>query len=154
MVSNFSGIIFDYLFLHDKPVIYVNYEYDLRPYDTHFLPETELWLAKTLRETGVELKESSFNNIGQTIRNAGDSETLKAARRKAKEESWQHRGESGKLTVDFMITTASRMKTVKQIETVEHAGFKQPKYLKTEKKVAANDGYSLHHFDIAFGNGH
>jgi hypothetical protein len=128
MISDFSGIIFDYMFLRDKPVISVNYEYDLRMYDAHFLPESELWLSKTLRETGFELQESGFNNIEQIIRNVSDSETLKAARRKAKEEAWQHRGEAGKLTADFMITT------VKQMETVEYAGFKQPKYLKTEKK--------------------
>jgi CDP-glycerol glycerophosphotransferase (TagB/SpsB family) len=139
MVSDFSGIIFDYQFLRDKPVIYVNYEYDLRPYDAHFLPETELWVHKTLRETGIELKESGFNNIEQIIRNAGDSETLKAARRKAKEEAWQHRGESGKLTADFMIKTVSQIKSLNQKKTAERAVFKQSKYSRTEKKGGDDD---------------
>jgi hypothetical protein len=116
MVSDFSGIIFDYMFLRDKPVIYVNYEYDQRMYDAHFLPETELWQIKTLRKTAVELKESGFNNIEQTIRSVSDSETVKAARREAQEEAWQHRGEAGKLTADFMIKTVNRIKTVNQTE--------------------------------------
>ena len=33
MISDFSGIIFDYTFLFDRPVIYVNQGLDLRPYD-------------------------------------------------------------------------------------------------------------------------
>ncbi|GMO18290.1 MAG: CDP-glycerol glycerophosphotransferase family protein [Termitinemataceae bacterium] len=31
MISDFSGIIYDYIFLFDKPVIYVNNQIDLRP---------------------------------------------------------------------------------------------------------------------------
>jgi CDP-glycerol glycerophosphotransferase (TagB/SpsB family) len=116
MISDFSGIIFDYMFLRDKPVIYVNYEYDLRPYDAHFLPETELWQTKTLRETGVELKESDFNNIEQIIRNMSDNETIKAARREGKETAWQHRGKAGKLTADFIIETVKRISEEKQTE--------------------------------------
>ncbi|GHV72637.1 CDP-glycerol glycerophosphotransferase [Spirochaetia bacterium] len=54
MISDFSGIIFDYAFLRDKPVLYVNYELDLRPYDAYFLPGSELWQTKTLREIGVD----------------------------------------------------------------------------------------------------
>jgi hypothetical protein len=110
MISDFSGIVFDYMFLRDKPVVYVNYEYDLRPYDAHFLPETELWLTKTLRETGVEIREPDFGNIGQIIKNAGGDESVRSARLAAKDAAWQHRGEAGKLTADFMITTVEALK--------------------------------------------
>jgi CDP-glycerol glycerophosphotransferase (TagB/SpsB family) len=109
MVSDFSGIVFDYMFLRDKPVVYVNYEYDLRPYDAHFLPDTELWLTKTLRETGVEIREPDFDNIGQIIQNVSDDETVKAARLAAKNAAWQHRGEAGKLTADFMVATVEAL---------------------------------------------
>ena len=35
MISDFSGIIYDYTFLCDKPVMYVNADLDLRPYDAY-----------------------------------------------------------------------------------------------------------------------
>jgi hypothetical protein len=103
MISDFSGIIFDYMFLCGKPVIYVNYEFDIRPYDAHFLPDSELWQEKTLRETGFELREDGFAGIENIIKEANNSDALKAALQKAKDAAWQHRGEAGRITADFMI---------------------------------------------------
>jgi hypothetical protein len=107
MISDFSGIIFDYIFLFDKPVMYVKQGLDLRPYDADDLGDAagdELWQFRTLRETGIELKEELFDSIGDVIRNASDSIELKKAREKAKNAAWQFQGEAGKRTADFMIS--------------------------------------------------
>jgi len=101
MISDFSGIIFDYMFLMDKPVIYANYGFDKRIYDADDL-DHELWQFITLKEAGIELREEDFNRITQIIENAKDSESLAAARKKARETAWQYRGEAGKRTFDFM----------------------------------------------------
>ncbi|MDR2143797.1 MAG: CDP-glycerol glycerophosphotransferase family protein [Treponema sp.] len=108
MISDFSGIVFDYIFLFDKPVFYVKQGIDLRPYDADDLgggPE-ELWQFKTLGEIGTELREEYFDNIAGEIRKASDSSGLGAARRAAKDQAWQHRGEAGKRIVDFMLKIA------------------------------------------------
>ncbi|MDR2477369.1 MAG: CDP-glycerol glycerophosphotransferase family protein [Treponema sp.] len=105
MISDFSGIIFDYVFLFDRPVMYVKQGFDLRPYDADDLGEDaadNLWQFKTLKKIGVELAEEHFASIGEVIQNLSGSEELKAARKKAKEEAWQHQGEAGKRIVDFM----------------------------------------------------
>jgi hypothetical protein len=110
MISDFSGIIFDYTFLCDKPVMYVKQGFDLRPYDADDLGDNaaeELWQFKTLAKIGIELKEEFFDDIKDMIQKAADSIELKAARKKAKETAWQHQGEAGKLIVDFMINTAA-----------------------------------------------
>ncbi|MHB9293035.1 CDP-glycerol glycerophosphotransferase family protein [Hollandina sp. SP2] len=107
MISDFSGIIFDYLFLFDKPVMYVKQGMDLRPYDADDLGDAacnELWQFKTLREAGIELKEDMFDSIGDVIKNASDSTELKKAREKAKNAAWQFQGEAGKRAADFMIS--------------------------------------------------
>jgi hypothetical protein len=111
MISDFSGIIFDYMFLFDKPVLYVKQGLDLRPYDADDLGEQaaeSLWQFKTLRESGIELKEELFDSIGEVIRNAADSEELKKAREAAKHTAWQFPGEAGKRTADFMIGLAGK----------------------------------------------
>jgi hypothetical protein len=108
MISDFSGIVFDYLFLFDKPVIYVTRGIDLRPYDADDLGEEDgknLWQFKALREAGIELKEEDFDSIGDIIKNASDSVELKTARQKAKETAWQYPGEAAKRIADFMIHT-------------------------------------------------
>ncbi|MDR2745969.1 MAG: CDP-glycerol glycerophosphotransferase family protein [Treponema sp.] len=106
MISDFSGIIFDYMFLFDKPVMYVKGEVDLRPYDAgDFEDAGELWQFRVLREAGVELGED-FGSICAAIRGAADNPELKAARRRAREEAWQYPGEAGERTADFMIRAA------------------------------------------------
>ncbi|MCL1954425.1 MAG: CDP-glycerol glycerophosphotransferase family protein [Spirochaetes bacterium] len=102
MISDFSGIIFDYMFLRDKPVLYVNHDFDLRPYDADDI-DHELWKFKTVKETGIELREEDFPRITEIIKNAGDSESLKNARKKARETAWQYPGEAGKRVFDFMM---------------------------------------------------
>jgi hypothetical protein len=107
MISDFSGIIYDYTFLCDKPVMYVKQGMDMTLYDADDLGENsadELWQFKTLGEIGIELKEEFFETIGDVIKNASDSATLKAARKKAKETAWQYRCEAGKRIADFMIS--------------------------------------------------
>ena len=106
MISDFSGIIYDYAFLFDKPVMYVKQGFDLRPYDADDLGEDaseKLWQFRTLKEIGLELKEEDFPNIAEIIKNASDSEALRTARKLAKDTAWQHRGEAGKRIADFMI---------------------------------------------------
>jgi len=101
MISDFSGIIFDYMFLRDKPVLYVNQDFDLRLYDAGDI-DHELWQFKTIKEAGIELQEEHFPRITEIIKNAGDSESLKTARRKAREMAWQYPGEAGKRVFEFM----------------------------------------------------
>ena len=101
MISDFSGIIFDYMFLCNKPVLYVNHDFDTRPYDADDI-EHELWQFKTLKKTGIELKEKDFDQIIDIIKNASDSESLASARNKARDTAWQFRGEAGRRTFEFM----------------------------------------------------
>jgi hypothetical protein len=112
MISDFSGIIFDYAFLRDKPVMYVNQGMDLRPYDADDICSDgtgntdiqKLWQFAALSQFGIELKEEMFEHIGDEIKKALDSAALKAARQKAKDEAWMFRGEAGRKAAEFMIS--------------------------------------------------
>lgn len=104
MISDFSGIIFDYTFLCDKPVMYVNAGMDLRPYDAYDLDGKELWQYSVLKKFGTELKEEQFANIKEVIQSVSDSKQLEEARHAAKAEAWMHEGEAGKNIADFMLS--------------------------------------------------
>lgn len=111
MISDFSGIIFDYTFLCDKPVMYVNAGMDLRPYDAYDLDGKELWQYSVLRKFGTELKEEQFANIKEVIQSVSDSKKLEEARHAAKAEAWMHEGEAGKNIADFMISKVETQST-------------------------------------------
>ena len=109
MISDFSGIIYDYTFLCDKPVIYVNANLDLRPYDAYDIDGGKnIWQFKTLKEIGIELDDSNFESIESIIKNATDSADLAEKRKKAKQEAWMHQSEAGKNIVEFMIQKATQ----------------------------------------------
>lgn len=104
MISDFSGIIYDYTFLCDKPIMYVNADMDLRPYDAYDIEGGKsIWQFTTLEKIGIKLTEEQFENIEQVIKYASDSEELSLARKKAKEEAWMMQNQAGQKIVDFMI---------------------------------------------------
>lgn len=108
MISDFSGIVYDYTFLCDKPVMYANAEMDLLPYDIYDTGH-EPWAVTTLQKIGIPIKEEDFSNIAEVIKNASDSPELAKLRAHYKAEAWQHIGEAGKLTADYMISTMEKI---------------------------------------------
>jgi len=117
MISDFSSIIYDYTFLCDKPVMYVNADLDLRMYDASEVPGKRIWQFTTLEKIGIELKEEQFPHIGEVIKNAGDSPELAAARAKARAEAWQHIGKAGANIAEFMITKEQKLTAAAEGET-------------------------------------
>jgi CDP-glycerol glycerophosphotransferase (TagB/SpsB family) len=101
MISDFSGIIYDFMFLCDKPVLYIKQHFDIRPYDADDI-DHELWQFAVLREIGFELGEEHFDRIGEIVSELSDNEGIKIARKKAKDEAWQHRNEASKRIVDYL----------------------------------------------------
>ena len=107
MISDFSGIIFDYMFLKLKPVIYLSAEMDLRPYDAHvvYKKQEDMWAFRMLRKTGIEPALENFEDLPDTISNAYSSAALEEAIKEVRQEAWNYMGESGKRAADFMIGT-------------------------------------------------
>lgn len=102
MITDFSGIIFDYALVFGKPIIYADTSFDSAPYDAAWIDEP-LWRFEVLKELGVSLKAKDFPKMREVIdellrRDQGDE-----AREKVRNEAWQHVGESAEKTVDYMI---------------------------------------------------
>lgn len=102
MISDFSGVMFDFCFLFDRPFMYVNSDFDARPYDSWDTDEKP-WKFRILPEIGIELREEEFCNLEQVLINATCNESLQSNRRRAKDETWQYRGKSGDRTCDFLL---------------------------------------------------
>lgn len=116
MISDFSSVIYDYTFLCDKPVMYVNADLDLRIYDASEVYNEDgspkrIWQFTTLEKIGIELTEEQFKDIKNVIQNASDSPLLAQERAKAKAKAWMHIGEAGERTADFMISKSKEFET-------------------------------------------
>ncbi len=101
LISDFSGIFFEYAMAFDKPVIYTETHFDKSPYDAYWLEE-EPWTFRILPEIGEELNESNFKDIKSLIDRCIEEPRFAKGRDKAREETWMYRGEGAKRAVDFI----------------------------------------------------
>ncbi|WP_295156648.1 CDP-glycerol glycerophosphotransferase family protein [uncultured Brachyspira sp.] len=95
MISDFSGVIFDYAFLFDKPAIIPSFSFDKRGYDAFELKE-ETWTFKTLPNISISIDENNFSNISSIIEYTINNNELKDNIIKAKEEAYKFQGEAAK----------------------------------------------------------
>ena len=102
LISDFSGVIFDYALVFNKPVIYTDTEFDKAPYDACWL-DSELWTFDILPEIGQVLNENNFEDIKSVIDNTISSEKFSKGRDRARKETWCHMGEGTVRTVDFVM---------------------------------------------------
>lgn len=102
LITDFSGIIFDYTFIFDKPLIYADTNFDTLPYDADWLDE-KMWALRVLPEIGVKLEEKDFEHIDTIITGALSSKGLAENRNKIKNEAWQNCGNSASAIVNYVI---------------------------------------------------
>ncbi|AEM21856.1 CDP-Glycerol:Poly(glycerophosphate) glycerophosphotransferase [Brachyspira intermedia PWS/A] len=94
MLSDFSGVIFDYAFLFDKPTIIPSFTFDKRGYDAIEL-KGETWTFKTLPNISVSIDENNFANISSIVEDTINNNSLKDNILKAKDEAYMYRGQAG-----------------------------------------------------------
>ena len=101
MISDFSGVIFDYAFLFGKPVIIPSFTFDKRGTDSIEIDE-EVWTFETLPKISFKLDENNFSNITNIIEDSINNETLKNNIVKAKEEAYMYEGQASKRAAQFL----------------------------------------------------
>ena len=132
LISDFSGVIFDFSLVFDKPVIYTQASFDKRPYDAAWISE-EMWTFKVLPDFGLELNEENVDNIKDLIDRCIEDPSFQQGRDKARSETWVHMGEGTKRSVDFIMDKYNEVLAKKAAE--EREANKNSKQ-KSKKKAA------------------
>ena len=115
LISDFSGVIFDYTLVFDKPIIYTDTKIDMSPFDASWLEETP-WTLRILPELGFKLTEDNINNMKDIIDKCIDDPSFAAGRDKARAETWVHMGEGAKRSVDFIMEKYNEVIARKEME--------------------------------------
>lgn len=102
MISDFSGVIFDYAFVFDKPVIYADTGLDTSPYDAAWLDE-QVWRLKVLPELGVQLRETDFERIKELIDEVIGDDHYQAGRKRLSDIAWQKKGKAAQNVTDYIL---------------------------------------------------
>lgn len=115
LISDYSGVIFDFAFVFKKPFIYADTSFNSAPYDAAWLDE-ELWTIRVLPEIGHQLKEEDFPQIKSIIDNAISSNSSDSQRNKIIEQCWSNIGSAGKLAADYLIEKSNELNNPKKME--------------------------------------
>ena len=102
MISDFSGVIFDYSLVFDKPFLYAESKMDKAPYDCAWI-EKELWVYDALPRIGTKLCKEDFGRIKEVIDECITNPKGAEAREQARRETWVHIGESSVRVADFIV---------------------------------------------------
>ena len=102
LISDYSGILFDYSLVFDKPVIYTKAGIDYSPLDAAWTDE-ETWTLSILPSLGFELNDDNVSDLKTLIDTCIEDPSFTEGRRKARSETWFHMGEGTKRSVDFIL---------------------------------------------------
>lgn len=108
MITDFSGIIFDYCLVFDKPLIYADTSMDLSPYDAAWIDEP-LWRFEVLKKLGVKLDEEKFGDMKKIVDDLLNNDKYKKGREEVKATAWQCIGESAEKTVDYLVKKCAEL---------------------------------------------
>lgn len=102
LISDFSGVIFDFSLVYDKPVIYTDPQINIDQYDAWWL-KTPLWTVSALPRLGCQLTEDNMDHLQDMIDSCLTDLRYAEGRRSVKEETWAYVGEGAKRTVDYLL---------------------------------------------------
>lgn len=101
LISDFSGVIFDFSLVHNKPVIYADTEFDKSPYDAWWL-DTPLWTFTALPRIGQKLTPASLDSLKEIIDDCLTNPKYAEGIREVRAETWAYEGQGAKRAVDFL----------------------------------------------------
>ena len=102
LISDFSGVIFEFCLIYDKPVIYTDPKFDLSLYDAWWL-DTPLWTISALERLGCQLTEDNMGNLKELIDSCLNDLQYAEGRRQVKNETWENCGNGAVLAADYLI---------------------------------------------------
>ncbi|MCR5005510.1 MAG: CDP-glycerol glycerophosphotransferase family protein [Clostridiales bacterium] len=116
LVSDFSGVIFEFTLIYDKPVIYTDPDFDLAPYDAWWLKDKTLWTATALPRLGRELTEENMTDLKLLIDECIEDTRFAAGRQDVKAETWGHVSCGAALAADYLCETCDALLSGKEDE--------------------------------------
>ena len=108
LISDFSGVIFDFSLVYDKPVIYADTEFDNSPYDACWL-DTPFWTFTALPRIGEKLTANGLEQLPELITGCLSEQRYADGRKEVRDETWCCRGEGAVRAADYLIAKCQEL---------------------------------------------
>lgn len=114
LVSDFSGVFYEFAFIHNKPIIYTDTNFDLSVYDAWWLKDSPLWVYSALPRIGRKLTQENMSNIKDLIDECLTDERYSEGRQAAKNETWANQGKGAEIVADYLISKYEELSSEKE----------------------------------------
>ncbi|MDO4420370.1 MAG: CDP-glycerol glycerophosphotransferase family protein [Ruminococcus sp.] len=111
LISDFSGVTFDFSLVYNKPIIYTDPKIDVSVYDAWWL-DKPLWTASALPRIGRELTNENMENLKELIDSCLEDSQYSKGRAEVKAETWAHAGESAVRVADYLVEKYNELNNV------------------------------------------
>ena len=108
LISDFSGVVFEFSLIYDKPVIYTDPNIDISVYDAWWLDQT-IWTVTALPRLGEELHAENMDELKVLIDRCLTDPRYAEGRRQVKEEAWANSGNGAAATADYLIAKLNEL---------------------------------------------
>lgn len=102
LISDFSGVIFDFSLVFNKPIIYTDPKFDVGLYDAWWL-DKPFWTISALPRLGCELKSDNMDQLKNMIDTCLSDPKYEEGRNHVREETWAYMGEGASRAVDYLL---------------------------------------------------
>ena len=102
LISDFSGVIFEFTLIYNKPVIYTDPKIDVSLYDAWWL-DTPLWTASALPRLGRQLTQDTMENLKEMIDQCIEDPRFAQGRQQVKAETWENCGFGAKTATQYLL---------------------------------------------------
>lgn len=113
LISDFSGVIFDFSLVYDKPIIYTDPQFDLGVYDAWWLKKP-LWTISALPRLGCQLNKENMTQLKELIDVCITDSKYAEGRESVKKETWEHTGEGAIRAVDYLVEKYKELTNTKE----------------------------------------
>jgi len=105
MISDLSGVIFDYAFVYEKPVITLDYRLEVNGFEHQDL-NGPIWEKEMSRSLGTVISGDELNDLPSTIRNLVSRKDLKIDVQRLREQSLFNFGNVGEVAANQILRMA------------------------------------------------
>ena len=109
LISDYSGVVFDFALVFDRPIIYADVSFDFEPYDAGWL-NNEMWTFRALPKVGMQLTPENADRLPELIEESLHSRAFADGRREAVAETWANQGNSIPAIADYLTAVRRRLR--------------------------------------------
>ena len=135
MITDFSGIIFDFTLVFNKPVLYADTSFDWSCYDQYWFKD-ELWTLNILPKLGMKISNENIGDLKNMIDTCINDSSFSEGRDQARLETWANIGHGAEKTVDYVMKKYEQINKELQEESEKDLKKENKKKVKLAKESA------------------